>query len=158
MSSMRSLPPPLSASTRPTMPFTVMSPPAVSSLASFEVAGNVDDELAGAEVMASTLPVAVDPGGIPLRRCIDLVGFKFAPGLLLIRSIGTSADHIGNVLLRAALHTNGTEIHVHPEILARGKGAGDFLGPGITVAEYPHLLRSCDRNQECGRDQHSRDL
>src|SRR5215475_8999081 len=108
--------------------------------------------------MASTLPVAFDQCGVSLRGGVDLVGFEFAAGLLLIRSIGTSADHVCNVLLRAALHTNGTEIHVHTKNFGRGQRAGDLLGPGITVAENPHLLRSCDRNEKCCRDQHSRDL
>src|SRR5215475_4831100 len=101
--------------------------------------------------MASTLPVAFDQCGVSLRGGVDLVRFEFATGLLLIRSIGTSADQVCNVLLRAALHTNRTEIHAHAKNLGRGKGAGDFLGPGITVAENPHLLRSCERSEECRR-------
>src|SRR5215475_10558397 len=108
--------------------------------------------------MASTLPVAFDQCGVSLRGRVDLVGFEFTAGLLLIRSIGTSADHICNILLRAALHTNRTEIHAYAKNFGSGKGTGDLFGPGITVAEYPHLLRSCDRNEKCRRDQHSRDL
>ena len=86
---------------------------------------------------------------------IDLVGFEFPPGLLLIRTIRTSADHVCNVVLRAALHTNGAEVHANVKIPGCGKRTGDFLSPGVAVVVDSRLLSRRDRSQQCHRDQHS---
>src|SRR4029077_2140200 len=127
-------------------------------LRQIQIAGDVDHELARAEVVMPTLPVAFDPCRISADRSADLVSFKFPPGMLLIGTVRTSAYDVGNFLLRTALHANRAEVYIDAEILCGGERPRHFLGPRIPGAVYPYLLRSCDRNQDCRCREHPGEL
>ena len=127
-------------------------------LRQLQVPWNIDDELARTQIVTPALPVAINQGRVSSNRRADFVGFEFPLGLSLIRTIRTSADHISNVLLRAALHANRAEVHPNTKVFCRRERASDLFGPRLPLVNDPRLLRSRDRNQECHCCQHSGEL
>src|SRR4030095_14100643 len=81
-----------------------------------QVAGNINDEFPGTEVMTAALPIAFNPGAVSSGGNVDFVGFELFPGLLFIRSVRTRMNDVTDVLLRAALDADRAEVNANVKV------------------------------------------